>query len=175
MCWRYWRPLPETQFASRAAERFVRKLLPIKSIRNSFLGHLFIYLHHTGYSGISSLLFGDDFHWWGQRHLPVTLHTFISIRPPSSCGSPHCVISKFHLCIQDLTASPQEGPGRPARRPSGNRACLLLPASSLGSGNLYPISAANMFLDSWMTQRTVLGVRTLFLSIINGALPLHSQ
>lgn len=91
MCWRYWRPLPETQFPSRAAERFVRKLLPTNSIRNSFLGHLFIYLCCTGYARINLLLSGDDFHWWGQRHFPVTLHTFISIRSFSPVALRSCL------------------------------------------------------------------------------------
>lgn len=44
MHWRHWWPLPEMPLAYRAAERFVHKLLPTKSIRISFLSHVFIYL-----------------------------------------------------------------------------------------------------------------------------------
>lgn len=111
MCWRYWRPLPETQFASRAAKRFVRKLLPTKSIRISFLGHLFIYLRRTGYSGISSLLSGHDFHWWGQRHLPVTPHTFISIRPHPLWLSLLCDFQISPLHPRSHSLSPGKGLG----------------------------------------------------------------
>ena len=134
MCWRYWRPLPETQFASRAAKRFVRKLLPTKSIRISFLGHLFIYLHRTGYSGISSLLSGDDFHWWGQRHLPVTPHTFISIRPHPPVALPVVWFPNFTFASKISQPLPRKGLGDLPGEPLVTRHIFSCPHHLWGQG-----------------------------------------
>lgn len=158
MCWRSWRPLPEKPFASRTAERFVRKWLPTKSIRISFLGHLFIYLCRIWYSGINLLLSGDDFHWWGQRYLPVTLHTVISICPRGLAGCSGAAVWLPIVWFANLN--------------------LCYPRDPRVPGHLYSHPrhpAATMPLCPWATWQTAPGDKTVFLSSIHGPPPSNSR